>query len=138
MDPAIATSIATATVSVLVPYLKKASEKASEKAGEFVASHAWQKAKQIYDKLRGAIAPGDPAATALQDLVKSPESDQYQTRMTESLNAILRTDTSLAHTIASLLKEAAAAGADAEFHTNIQGEVQKLVQIGVVHGDVNL
>ena len=138
MDPATVTSIATATVSVLAPYLKKAAEKASEKVGDFVASKAWQKAKQIHERLRGALAQHDPAATALQRLIESPESSERQAEMTESLDASLRADTALAQSLALLLKEAAAAGADVEFKTNIQGEVQKFVQIGIVQGDVNL
>lgn len=97
-----------------------------------------EKAKQVYDKLREAISPGGQADNALQNLIRSPENDQCQAQMTEVLIAMLDENTSLANTLATLLKEAAVAGADAEFHTNIQGEVQKLVQIGVVHGDVNL
>jgi hypothetical protein len=138
MDTAIAASIATATVSVLAPYLKKAAEKASEKLGELTVSYACKKTKEIYEKLSGALAPHDPATTALQRLVESPEDSQCQTEMTKNLEAALLADTTLAQSLVPLLKEVAAAGADTEFHTNIHGEVQKFVQIGIVQGDVNL
>jgi hypothetical protein len=138
MDTTAVTSIATATVSLLSPYLRKAAEKAGEKLVSFAANHAWQKAKEIYESLRGALASNDPAAASLQRLVESPDNPQCQAEMTDSLAVVLRADPTLAQNLASLLKEAAAAGADAEFHTNIQGDVQKFVQIGTVKGDVNV
>ena len=138
MDPAVITSIATATVSLLVPYLKKAAEKASEEIGSQVANQAWRKSKELYEKLRVSLSSHKTATASLQNIIASPDNPQSQTKLIDTLIVVLKGNPTFALELKSLLIEAADAGVDTEFHTNIKGEVQKLVQIGTVHGNVNL
>jgi len=50
----------------------------------------------------------------------------------------METDSDFAKELANLLRETSEAGADTIFHTTINGNVQKLVQMGNVYGDVRI
>jgi len=68
--------------------------------------------------------------------MRNPGDPDTQGALRNQLKKALEGDEEFAAQLASLLRDADEAGAGALFNTNIAGDVQKLVQIGVVQGDV--
>lgn len=141
MDP-ISIAISSTAVSLLSPYLKTLTDKVVEKGGEAIGKAAgevaWKKAKELYETIRKKFS-GDPSAEqTLAALAKTPENKEQQAEVERLLKEAVSSDENFAKQLANILREAADAGADNVFNTNIYGEVQKFVQIGTVHGDVHI
>lgn len=142
MDTVTLSAIASITVSLLVPYLKTVAEGIAKKSGEEIGKAAgeaaWSKAKQLYNAVRAKFASKPDAKEVLDKLEKSPNDKECQTEVENQLTEIMSSDKAFAEEIIVFLEEADSAGADTIFNTNIHGKVQKVVQIGVVKGDVNI
>lgn len=142
MDATTIATLASAAVSLLAPYLKSVGEVLAKKAGEEVGKRAggaaWDKAKQLYETVKAKFATKPSAAESLDKLAKSPENSDVQSSVKTQLENTMSSDESFARELANILKQAADAGVDTMFHTTIQGDIQKLVQIGVVYGNIEL
>ncbi len=142
MDTTAIATIASATVSLLVPYLKSLGEELAKKAGEEIGAQAgktaWGKAKQLYETIKAKFSPKLDTAKLVSALEKSPDDGDTQAAVRFQLKEMMASDESFAKELANILKEASEAGADTIFQTTIMGDVQKLVQIGNVYGDVKI
>lgn len=142
MDASTITTLASAAVSLLAPYLKSMGEALAKKAGEEIGkeagSTAWDKAKDLYEAIRAKFSAQPSAVEALDNLAVSPGDVDRQAAVRNQLKKIMTSDEHFAKELANILKEAADAGADTVFHTTIYGDIQKLVQMGNVYGDVTI
>lgn len=142
MDATAIATIASATVSLLAPYLKSLGEQLAKKAGEEIGAKAgetaWGKAKQLYETLKAKFASKPDTAKVISALEESPNDEDTQAAVRFHLKEMMASDESFAKELANLLKEASEAGADTIFQTTIMGNVQKLVQMGNVYGDVKI
>jgi len=142
MDTIAIATIASATVSLLVPYLKSLGEELTKKAGGEIGAKvgeaAWIKAKQLYGTVKAKFASNPNTAKVISALEKSPDDEDTQAAVRFHLEAMMASDEGFAKELANLLKEASEAGADTIFQTTIMGNVQKLVQMGNVYGDVKI
>jgi hypothetical protein len=132
MEPTVIATLASSVVALLVPYFKKAAEGFASSAGKA----AWDAASQLHDFVRTALGFGPSGDANLQALQKAPGDPAIQEAVRLQLQAKMATDDKFGRELAALLKQADDAGVDNFFHTNIRGDVQKLVQIGVVHGNL--
>lgn len=142
MDATTIAMLASAAVSLLAPYLKQVGEGLAKQVGEEIGKGAggvaWNRAKNLYETVRAKFSTKPSAAEALDDLAKSPDDEDVQASVRTQLKKIMSADEAFSKELANILKAAADAGADTVFHTNIYGDVQKLVQMGTVYGDVNI
>lgn len=142
MDSSTIATIASTAVVLLVPYLKSVSEgfakKAGEQLGEKSGELAWAKAKQLHQFIRTKFADDSGSEKALSALEETPDDSDTQAAVRFQLKDQMSADNEFAKQIAALLKEADKAGADTVFNTNIHGNVEKLVQMRDVYGDVNI
>jgi hypothetical protein len=140
MDTSNIPAVANIAVSLLIPYLKKVAEGIAQKSGEKIGKAAGEialdKAKQLYNTVRESFDSKPDAKKALEDLEKSLTDRTCQTDVEHQLVEIMSLNNDITNKIISLIEEADSAGADTIFHTKIRGKVKKLVQIGVVRGDV--
>jgi hypothetical protein len=133
MDPAI-TTLAASVVSLLAPYLKKAAEGAAQSAG----SAALAAARRIYELIRSRIAASTANDGSLHALQETPDDPNAQAALRTQIETLASSDDTLRRELIRLLHDARDSGVDPVFNTNITGDVQKLVQIGVVHGNVTI
>lgn len=142
MDATAIATLASAAVSLLAPYVKQAGERLAKKVGEEIGKGAeevaWDKAKKLYESVKAKFSTKFSATEALDDLARSPDDGDVKASVRIQLKKIMSVDEDFSKELANILKEAASAGADNVFHTNIYGDVQKLVQMGNVYGDVTI
>lgn len=141
MDTTVIATIASATVSLLVPYLKSIGEEFAKKIGEEIGSKtgetAWSKAKLLCEKVKAKFSKPE-TAKVMSAIEKAPDDTDTQAAMRFHLKDMMTADETFARELADILKQASDAGADTIFHTTIFGDVQKLVQMGNVYGDVRI
>lgn len=142
MDTTVIATIASATVSLLVPYLKSIGEEFAKKIGEEIGSKtgetAWSKAKLLCEKVKAKFSAKPETAKVMSAIEKVPDNTDTQAAMRFHLKDMMTADKNFARELADILKQASDAGADTIFHTTIFGDVQKLVQMGHVYGDVRI
>jgi len=138
MEPAAIAALAGGAVKILSPYLSELASGALDKAKDVAGSEAVAHAKDIFEAIRSKFSGTPAAEEALEDLKKAPEDDDSQATVRVQLKKQLESDETFAASLAELLKRADSAGAGAVFNTNISGDVEKLLQIGIVHGNVSL
>jgi predicted membrane-bound mannosyltransferase len=142
MDPTLIASTAASVVSLLVPFLTGAGKGLAEKAGEETGKAAIKGAVEtttaaLHSLVAARLHPAPEANTALADFTQTPDDPDLQAALRVQLRKALQADEQFASQVAGLLREADRVGADAVFNTNIHGDVEKLVNIGTVHGDVS-
>jgi uncharacterized membrane protein YhiD involved in acid resistance len=137
MDPATITVIASAAVQFLVPYLQEAAKTAASEIGKSSVDAAFAKAKQAYELIKGKLQRTPEGTKAIEAISQAPEDPAAQAALQTQVQESLTADDEFAKQLSDLLKQVAATKADVSFVNNIQGEVQKLVQIGTVMGDAN-
>jgi phage shock protein A len=125
MDAASFGTIAASAVALLSPYFQKSAEKFSESVG----GAAWEKVVKLYQTVKDKFAGKEAATEALSDLTNSPEDADAQGAVRQQLKKAMADDEEFAKQLASILKEADAAGVDAVFKTNIHGSVKTLIQV---------
>jgi len=142
MDTTVIATIASATVSLLVPYLKSIGEEFAKKIGEEIGSKtgetAWSKAKLLCERVKAKFSSKPETAKVMSALEKAPDDTDTQAAVRFHLKDMMVADESFGKELAEILKQASDAGADTIFHTTIFGDVQKLVQMGNVYGDVRI
>jgi hypothetical protein len=142
MDPITISTIASASVSLIIPYLKSFGEGLAKKIGEEVGSEsgkaAWSKTKHLYETVKAKLSAKPDMAKAITSLEKSPDDSDTQAALRFQLKDIMSTDEGFARELANILKEASELGTDTMFNTTILGDVQNLIQMGNVFGDVKI
>jgi hypothetical protein len=103
--PAIAASV-TAVLAPALPYLSKLGEKGAEAVGEKLGEGVWEKAKEIWQKLRPKIEAHPAAAAAAQEIVKAPEDPDAHAALRLHLKNILADDAQLASELERLIEAA--------------------------------
>lgn len=142
MDAIAISGIASAVVSLLVPFLKSLVEGMSKKAGEEIGSKAsnlaWEKTRKLYEIIKAKFSSTPETSKTIIALEQMPDDNDTQAAIRFQLKDMLTNDDGFAKELAILLKEASDAGVDTVFHTTVMGNVQKLVQMGNVYGDVKI
>ena len=140
MDTIVIATIASSTISLLVPYLKLVGEGIAKKAGEEIGGKAggvaWSKAKQLHDTVKAKLSSKPDVAKVIEMLEKTPNDEDTQAAIRFHIKEAIGSDEKFGKELAAILKDATDAGADNVFQTNVAGNVQKLVQMGNVYGDV--
>ena len=90
-----------AFLTPFLPYLLKAGEKAAEEAGKKFGDAAWEKAKSLWDKLRGKPNVTQVAKTA----ASLPDNQSLWVALQEEIARALEQDKSLAQEVARLMKD---------------------------------
>ncbi len=101
-----------------MPYLLLAGKKASEEAGKKLGVGAWDKAKQIWGRLGGAVDKEPMAAGAAQEAAAHPEDADAQAALRLQLRKILEQDEALAGEVSTLLAD----GRQAAWHAEVHGD----------------
>lgn len=142
MDANTISTIASTAVSLLVPFLKSILDAIGQKTGEEIGSKtgslAWEKAKLMHNTIKAKFSSIPEATKILDALEETPHDSDTQAALRFQMKDVLARDESFAKELAFILKEASEAGADMIFQTTIMGNVQKLVQMGNVYGDVKI
>jgi hypothetical protein len=137
MDTATITIIASTALQFLVPYLQEAAKTAASEIGKSSVAVAFVKAKQAYELIKGKLQRTPEGTKAIEAVSQTPEDPAAQAVLQTVLQESLARDEAFSKQLSDLLKQIALTNADVSFVNNIQGEVQNLVQIGTVIGDVN-
>jgi hypothetical protein len=137
MEPVTIVAITSAAVKLLSPYIQEATKGFAKKMGEETGLGAISKVSQLYEAIKGKFSGKPAAEEALSDLEKTPQDADAQATLRTQLKKVLEADEAFATELAQLLKGAEEAGANTVFNTNITGDVQKLTNIGTVHGNVS-
>lgn len=142
MEPLAIVGISSAVVRLLAPFFKSGAEEVAKSAGgelgKSAVSAAFAKAKQVYELVKVKLSPHPQASEALVKLQSVPDDVATQNALESELKQSLEADHAFAEQLAQLLKEITATKAEVSFVNNIQGEVQKLVNIGTVVGNVSI
>lgn len=142
MDTTAISLLASSCVALLIPYLKLLGEEAVKKIGENIGANtsqaALEKAQQLYGLVKTKLSATPETVKVLTNLEKSPSDEDLQATTRYYLKESMATDDVFAKQIALILRDASEAGADMVFQTTIMGNVQKLVQMGTVYGDVKI
>lgn len=137
MDLSTITVIASATIQFLAPYLQETAKTAASEVGKSSVTVALVKARQAYELLKGKLQRTPEGTKAIEAFSRAPEDPAAQAALRIQVQESLAVDDEFAQQLSDLLKQVAGTKADVSFVNNIQSEVQKLVQIGTVMGDVN-
>jgi len=130
-------AVTTALIPVL-PYLLKAGEKAAEETGKKVAGETWDKARELWSKLRPKVEARPAALEAAQDVAEAPDDADAQAALRLQLKKLLAHDETLAQEIARVLQERRtdlSVSASGERSVAIGGDV---VGSAIVTGDGNV
>ena len=88
--------------------------------------------------VKSRFGSNESSRRSLVALMDEPDNADAVERVRQSLQQVMASDQPFAAEMVSLLQQISGTGADLNFVNNIRGDVAKLVQIGEVHGDVNL
>ncbi|MEA3277031.1 MAG: hypothetical protein U9Q81_17440 [Pseudomonadota bacterium] len=108
----------------LIPALVAGAGKAAEKIGQELGEKGWEKAKALWDKLRGRLGENSAAVKALAE---APEDEDAQVALRVALKQVLKADSALADELAALLSQANTAVAQ---HVEIRGSDNVVAQGG--------
>lgn len=124
-----------ALISLLTPLLLKVGEKVCDGVIEQVGSDVWNRAKQVWYKLRPKIEADPDAQKAVQYFVNQPDAQMSQDFLSAQLKKILENDKVLAKEIA-LLIETDSDAAQKGFKSNKTQIGNKNIAIDRAGGDV--
>jgi hypothetical protein len=98
----------TAFLAPVLPYLIKAGEKAAEAVGERFGAGVWEKATEIWGRLRPKLDESAAAKEAVEEVAKNPDDEDARAALRLQLKKILAADSAVADELARLLKSAEA------------------------------
>lgn len=105
----------------VIPYLVKGAEQLSGALGTKLGETGWEKAKVIWDRLRGRLGKD----TAVQEAAESPEDPDAQAALRVAIRRVLKEDPELARQLASLLEQAKAGAGP---RVDVQGDRNLVAQ----------
>jgi hypothetical protein len=138
MDGNTIAQLAVTLVGFLTAYFQKAAESGANELGKEAASTVWQKARQLFDLVRGKLSHRQDAQTTLDKFANSPSDPAMAEAVRSELELLLSQDTSLITLFREQLIELDESGADRVFQTNIHGQVKNFTQIGKMYGDLKI
>lgn len=94
----------------VLPYLIKGGEEAAKEVGKKFGAAAWEKAKDLWARLRPRLETKPAAQDALQELAQAPEDQAAQGALNLQVRKILAADSGLAQELVRWVKEAQQAG----------------------------
>lgn len=122
---------AAALLAPLLPYLVKVGEKAAEEAGKKFGTAAWEKAKALYEAIRGKFTGDAYAEETLKRAAEKPESEGRQAALTEVLAEKAEADPEFGQQLAQLTEVTAQERGIVNFLTQVYGgRVNKIINIG--------
>ena len=122
MDIAALATALTGFLAPLIPYLVKGAEKSAEALGQKLGQEGWEKAKAIWDKLRGRLGEDSPA---VKEVAEAPAEEDAHAALRVALRQLLKTDAALAAELTDLLHQAETAVAQ---HVEIHGNENLVAQ----------
>jgi hypothetical protein len=142
MDPSAIAAISSAVVRMLVPYFKDAASGGAEELGKDAANAAAGTAaglaRRLVQAVKSRFGSDESSRRSLVALMDDPDNAGVAEQVRQNLQQVMASDQPFAAELVSLLQQISRTGAELNFVNNIRGDVAKLVQIGEVHGDVNL
>jgi formylglycine-generating enzyme required for sulfatase activity len=129
MDPALLADALTIFLAQALPYLAKAGEEAAKEAGKKLGAGSWDKAKELWRRLRPAVEERPAAAEAVEDVAELPDDADARAALRLQLRKILAGDSGLAAELAQLLEEA---GQKVSYRVEVHGEGATAVAPGAV------
>jgi hypothetical protein len=138
VDPLTIGLVASGVVKLLSAFFKTAGDRAGEDAADTAVGAAVAGTRRLLDRIRGHFADDPDASKRLEELESRPDDPEVTDGVRTALERHLASDDSFAQDVAAGLQQVSQTEADVAFVNNIQGDVQKLVQIQTVHGDVNI
>ena len=131
MDWAQVATTAAALLTPLLPYLVKAGGKAAEEAGKEFGTAAWEKAKALYEAVRGKFTGDAYAEETLKRAAEKPESEGRRAALAEVLAEKAEADQEFGQQLAQLTQVTAQEQGIVNFLTQVYGgKVGKIVNIG--------
>jgi hypothetical protein len=100
MDIATLAVTMTSFLSPLFPFLIKGTEEAAKEAGKKFGSNAWEKAKELWDK----ISKTKSVEEAAKDLVKVPNDEDFEASLRKELKKLLQDQPVLAQELLQLMQ----------------------------------
>lgn len=131
-------------VQFLSPFLPRLLGKAQAVAGEVVdaaATAAWEKAKEIWDRLGPAVEQRPAAKEAADDAASAPDDADVQAALRIQFKKLLADDPALAADVGALVKQGQSAGVIATGRGSVAAGVIHAETGGVaggIIGDVNM
>jgi hypothetical protein len=138
MDEHAITIIADTAISLLVTYLKQIGEHFVKQGIQGVSEAAWDQAKQLYEAIKNKLSSQPESGKAITTLEQAPDDEKIKDAVRLYLKEIMASDENFAKEIALILREASKVSKDTIFQTKITGNVEKLVQMGNVYGNVEI
>jgi hypothetical protein len=133
MDITSLSFLASTAISILSPYLKILSDglikKAGEEIGKATGESAWNKTKQLYEKIKSKFAEKSASRESIEDLEKSPDDPDSQAAARLQLKKILVEDQKFSEELTKIIKEILESEKDETFETKIIGSVENILQI---------
>ncbi|MEM8504773.1 MAG: hypothetical protein AAF716_16645 [Cyanobacteria bacterium P01_D01_bin.1] len=108
---AIADSV-TRLLAPVLPYLVKLSDQASQEAAKKVGPEAWDRAKNVWAKLKPLFGRRPSVQEAVNDIVEEPDNEDAQAAFRQQLRKILKGDEALRAELSNLLSEELFTGQD--------------------------
>ncbi len=96
----------TAFLAPALPYLLTGVEEASGALGAKLAEDTWEKAKEIWGRLRPQVEANSVAKVVAADLAQAPDDPDAQAALRLQLKKLLAEDAQLASELARLLESA--------------------------------
>lgn len=142
LDPASITLLTTTAIKFLVPYFEEAAKGFAKEAGgelgKTSSSALAEHGTHLFDTLKAKFQGKPAAETALVDLSKEPKDEDNQAAVRKEIKKAIEADPDFAIELQKLLEHTDEGEQNsAVFNNNIQGNVDKLTNIGTVHGDVS-
>jgi hypothetical protein len=102
------TALVSSIVSFLgpcLPYLVKVGEGAAGEVGKRATGGAWERAKQLWEKLRPGVEAKASAQEAALAVAKEPNDTDLQAALRVQLKALLTNDSALAQELSKLMAD---------------------------------
>ena len=141
----------TAFLAPCLPFLLgKVGAPALEEVASKLGEDTWEKAKEIWARLRPKVESEAAAKVASEKLATKPNSEAWKEAFQEELEAIFQKEPTLADEITEILQSLKPLGSSNHVQQRVEtnqgqiigqmygGEVKKIGGIGTVQGDANL
>jgi hypothetical protein len=130
--------VASGVLKLLSAFVTTTAEEAGQDVADNAVGAAVAATRRVVDRIRARFAKDPDASQRLQDFESRPDDPDVAAELRATLERYLASDALFAQDVAEGLRQVSETEADVAFVNNIQGDVEKLVQIHTVQGDVNL
>ena len=106
MDPTTLAGSVTAALVPALPFLVKGGEKLAEMAAQQLGTAAMERAKALWERVRGPLQASPAAAEAVRDLAEHPGDADTQAALRRQIKKALEADAELLQGLAALMEQA--------------------------------